>query len=82
MELQRSCLNITKGKTIAGTGTIDHKGNVGRIGGIEMKVMAAQIRQALRFFLFLMILLDADIAQNIPSRALIINPFLSKSRDK
>ena len=48
--------DITKGKAITGTGTIDHKGNVGRIGGIEMKVMAAD-RMGAEIFLFPMILL-------------------------
>ncbi|EUJ36213.1 PDZ domain-containing protein [Listeria weihenstephanensis FSL R9-0317] len=31
----------TKGRNIAGTGTIDVDGNVGRIGGIDQKVVAA-----------------------------------------
>jgi PDZ domain-containing protein len=34
--------DITAGKTIAGTGTIDTKGRVGPIGGIEDKVVAAE----------------------------------------
>jgi Lon-like protease len=34
--------DLTKGYKIAGTGTIDHKGNVGQIGGITHKVTAAQ----------------------------------------
>jgi PDZ domain-containing protein len=34
--------DITAGKTIAGTGTIDTRGRVGPIGGIEDKVVAAQ----------------------------------------
>ena len=33
--------DITKGRTIVGTGTIDEDGNVGEIGGIEQKVVAA-----------------------------------------
>lgn len=33
--------NITNGKKIAGTGTIDRNGNVGPIGGIDLKVIAA-----------------------------------------
>ncbi|KXT84994.1 SepM family pheromone-processing serine protease [Streptococcus panodentis] len=42
--------DITKGKVIAGTGTIDHKGDVGRIGGVEMKVRAADQAGAQIFF--------------------------------
>lgn len=33
--------DITKGKTIAGTGTIDIDGNVGQIGGIKHKIVGA-----------------------------------------
>lgn len=33
--------NLRKGKKIAGTGTIDEKGQVGRIGGIDKKVASA-----------------------------------------
>ncbi len=33
--------DITKGKKIVGTGTIDVEGNIGAIGGIEQKVVAA-----------------------------------------
>ena len=33
--------DITKGRKIAGTGTIDKNGNVGEIGGIKYKVMGA-----------------------------------------
>jgi Lon-like protease len=33
--------DLTKGHQIAGTGTIDYDGNVGRIGGIDKKVVAA-----------------------------------------
>ncbi|MEH7414217.1 SepM family pheromone-processing serine protease [Neobacillus drentensis] len=33
--------DLTKGYKIAGTGTIDEKGNVGPIGGIEQKIVAA-----------------------------------------
>lgn len=33
--------DITKGYQIAGTGTINEEGNVGRIGGVEQKVVAA-----------------------------------------
>ncbi len=34
--------DMTAGLTIAGTGTIDTRGRVGSIGGIEDKVVAAQ----------------------------------------
>lgn len=34
--------DITGGKTIAGTGTIDEKGNVGAIGGIQLKMLGAR----------------------------------------
>lgn len=33
--------NLTKGKKIAGTGTIDEHGKVGQIGGIQYKILAA-----------------------------------------
>ena len=33
--------DITKGKIIAGTGTIDASGNVGEIGGVKYKVLGA-----------------------------------------
>lgn len=33
--------DITKGYNIAGTGEIDYEGNIGRIGGIDKKVVAA-----------------------------------------
>lgn len=33
--------DLTKGYKIAGTGTIDSQGNVGQIGGIELKIIAA-----------------------------------------
>jgi Lon-like protease len=42
--------DITKGYKIAGTGTIDSEGNVGRIGGIEQKVVAAHEAGADIFF--------------------------------
>lgn len=34
--------SLTDGETIAGTGTIDEKGQVGRIGGIQQKIVAAR----------------------------------------
>jgi PDZ domain-containing protein len=34
--------DITGGKVIAGTGTIDESGNVGAIGGIQMKILGAR----------------------------------------
>ncbi|WP_239254643.1 SepM family pheromone-processing serine protease [Listeria ilorinensis] len=42
--------DITKGYQIAGTGTIDPDGNVGRIGGIDQKVVAADKAGADIFF--------------------------------
>lgn len=42
--------DLTKGFKIAGTGTIDHKGNVGQIGGIEHKITAAHKEGADVFF--------------------------------
>lgn len=42
--------DITKGYRIAGTGTIDEQGNVGRIGGVKQKVMAAHKAGADIFF--------------------------------
>ncbi|MGB9552912.1 MAG: S16 family serine protease, partial [bacterium] len=34
--------DLTSGKLVAGTGTIDPEGKVGAIGGVEMKVRAAE----------------------------------------
>lgn len=42
--------DITKGRKIAGTGTIDAQGNVGQIGGIEYKIMGAEKEKADIFF--------------------------------
>lgn len=42
--------NLTNGYQVAGTGTIDGKGNVGQIGGIQFKVMAADRQGAHIFF--------------------------------
>lgn len=42
--------SLTDGKFIAGTGTIDEKGEVGPIGGIEMKLVGARDAGA-RYFL-------------------------------
>jgi Lon-like protease len=42
--------DLTGGKTIAGTGTIDLEGNVGPIGGIAEKVIAAERAGARVFF--------------------------------
>jgi Lon-like protease len=42
--------DLTKGYKIAGTGTIDSSGTVGRIGGIEQKVIAADKADAEIFF--------------------------------
>lgn len=42
--------DITKGYHIAGTGTIDEEGNVGAIGGIDQKVVAASESGASVFF--------------------------------
>jgi PDZ domain-containing protein len=43
--------DITKGYYIAGTGTINSKGDVGQIGGIIHKVKAAQNAKAEMFFI-------------------------------
>lgn len=42
--------DLTKGYKIAGTGTIDHNGNVGQIGGIKHKIFAAYEEGADIFF--------------------------------
>lgn len=42
--------DLTDGKKIAGTGTIDPDGTVGRIGGIDQKVVAADKSGAKVFF--------------------------------
>ena len=42
MKNKLSKYDITGGKVIAGTGTIDEKGNVGEIGGIRLKMIGAK----------------------------------------
>ena len=42
--------DLTKGYDICGTGTIDYKGNVGPIGGIKQKIVAADKAGAEIFF--------------------------------
>jgi len=42
--------DITKGKRIAGTGTIDLDGTIGEIDGVEQKVLAAEREKAEVFF--------------------------------
>jgi Lon-like protease len=42
-------VDLTGGKFIAGTGTIDAKGNVGPIGGIQLKMIAARDKGATVF---------------------------------
>lgn len=42
--------DLTRGYQIAGTGTIDSNGNIGRIGGIEQKIVAADKAGAEIFF--------------------------------
>lgn len=42
--------DLTKGYDICGTGTIDYKGNVGPIGGIKQKIVAADKAGAKIFF--------------------------------
>jgi PDZ domain-containing protein len=41
--------DLTGGRFIAGTGTIDPKGNVGPIGGIQLKMIAAKNKGATVF---------------------------------
>jgi PDZ domain-containing protein len=42
--------NLTKGRKVAGTGTIDAQGKVGIIGGVDKKVIAADRTGAKIFF--------------------------------
>ncbi len=42
--------DLTHGKKIAGTGEVDYDGNVGRIGGIDKKVVAADDEGCMIFF--------------------------------
>ncbi len=42
--------DLTKGRTIVGTGTIDANGNVGEIGGVKYKLMGAVSKKADIFF--------------------------------
>lgn len=47
---QLKSLNLTRGRRIAGTGTINSNGQVGEIGGIDKKIIAAKNRGATVFF--------------------------------
>ncbi|MFT8324998.1 PDZ domain-containing protein [Oenococcus sicerae] len=47
---QLSGQNIKNGRNISGTGTIDDKGDVGEIGGIDKKIIAAQEAGSTIFF--------------------------------
>jgi PDZ domain-containing protein len=47
---QLSASDLTKGRIIAGTGTISTTGEVGQIGGIEHKIVAAADKKASIFF--------------------------------
>ncbi len=38
--------DVTKGRKVVGTGTIDINGNIGEIGGIKYKLMAAKRKKA------------------------------------
>jgi len=40
---------LTDGKIVAGTGTIDAKGNIGEIGGIQQKLVGAKDAGAVLF---------------------------------
>lgn len=42
--------DLAQGRTVAGTGTIDLGGNVGPVGGVRQKVMAARAARATTFF--------------------------------
>jgi len=48
--------NLTGGRKIASTGTIDVEGNVGIIGGVQQKVVAAEQAEAEYFFHLLRIM--------------------------
>ncbi|KIL44775.1 SepM family pheromone-processing serine protease [Jeotgalibacillus soli] len=57
--------DLTKGYNIAGTGTISSDGEVGRIGGIEQKVIAAD-RQGIEIFLAPDDTIPEDVAAEDP----------------
>ena len=56
--------NLTHGRTVAGTGTIDREGTVGRVGGVAEKVLAAANNGAT---VFLVPTADAAIARRAAS---------------
>ena len=58
--------DLTGGRRIAGTGTIDLEGNVGAIGGVQQKVAAAERAGAQYFFAPSSNYADAEaVAKNI-----------------
>ncbi len=59
--------DLTKGYKIAGTGTIDEEGNIGQIGGIEQKIVAAN-RSNIEIFFVPKDLKKQDSNQKIASQ--------------
>lgn len=62
--------DITKGKTIMGTGTIDVDGNVGKIGGVEQKLYVADKYGADIFF----VPFDQNYDEVKPKYDQLVNP--------
>jgi PDZ domain-containing protein len=60
---------LTGGKVIAGTGTIDPDGNVGAIGGVEEKVVAAERAGAAVFFVPID---NAEAARSVARKIVIV----------
>ncbi len=61
--------DITAGRKIAGTGTIDFNENIGRIGGVAQKVIAAE-RAGAEYFL--VPVANYEAAQNIARRIVVV----------
>jgi PDZ domain-containing protein len=63
--------DLVRGRTIAGTGTIDLAGNVGPVGGVRQKVAAARAAKA---SIFLVPADEAEEAREAADDALVVEP--------
>jgi len=70
--------DLTKGKTIVGTGTIELDGSIGSIGGVKYKLKGAVKKKAEIFFSAALMDLDA-LAFEMPSALAIAVTFIFRA---